>query len=224
VRTKTILFSLILGTAVLSTACGGGGEGAKSSADAKADLSAMQELEAIPQELDAEVAELTKPIDDTQALIDELANLPKKHGISAGAFASMAKASIDDGKVEVQADAELAAEAKAELEAALGKLRATVVALKSTPDKAASLTKKLATFTAKVPTLATAVTASATATAANPFADGDAKAKAQADLDGVKKAQEMAQKSLSDTQAKVTEVPALATTALAKLTASIATP
>jgi chromosome segregation ATPase len=223
-RSSLLLSSLILGAALV-TGCGGSNKEANaptSTSSAKVELSAMEELKAIPKELDAEAAALTKPIDDVQSVIDQLAALPKKHGINAADMSAMAKATFEKGTVEVKLDAKASAEAKAEVEAALNRLKDTTVALKATPDKVASLTTKIASATAKVPVLATKITSSATVTASNPMASADAKAHAKADLDGVKQAQADVQKSISDTQAKVTGIPALATTALAKLTASFA--
>ena len=49
-----------------------------------------------------------------------------------------------------------------------------------------------------------------------------AKAKATADLSGVKVAQDEASKAINDAQAKVTGIPAMATGALGKLGASFA--
>ncbi len=220
-RSSHLVVSAFLAIAVV-TGCGGSRQGANAptTSSAKVELSAMEELKAIPKDLDAEAAALTKPIDDVQSVLDQLANLPKKHGITAGDMSAMAKATFEKGTVEVKLDAKASAEAKAEVEAALNRLKDTVVALKATPDRVASLTTKIASATAKAPVLATKITSSATITASNPMASADAKAHAKADLEGVKQAQADVQKSIGDTQAKVTGIPALATTALAKLSAS----
>jgi hypothetical protein len=216
---------LVLGLVVSSfslIACGGGGKEANSAETTKADLSPMEELKAIPNDLNTDITGLTKPIDDTQAVIDRITGIPKKYGISAADLTTMAKATLTDGKVQVNVDTNVAAEAKAEIEAALKQLSEIVVALKATPDKAAALTKKIATLTAKVPVLATKVSTSASATTANPFASKDDKAKAQADAQSVQQVQQDVQKSVSEAQQKVAGIPALAATALGKLTASIA--
>jgi|GEM_PF-3674956 len=217
-----LVCALVAGMAV---ACGGNTEEPNTPA-AKAggkDLSPMDELKNIPQELDAEVAAVTKPIDDVQSVIDEIGALPKKHGLNASEVMGMAKATFTNGSVEVKLSADAPAAAKADVEAALNKLSATVKALKSTPEKVAALTTKTASLTAKVPVLATKVTSTATVTASNPFASGDAKAKAQADIQGVQKVQADVSKSISDVQSKLSGIPAMATSALAKLSASFAT-
>lgn len=204
------------------TACGGGGEEPKTPAskDAKANLEPMDELKGIPGELDAEVAALTKPIDDLQAAIDEVGALPKKHGLAAADIMGMAKGTFESGKVEVKLNGDVSAAAKADVEATLNKLNASVTALKATPEKVAALTTKVGALTAKVPVLASKVTASATVTASNPFGSADAKAKAKADMDGVQKVQADVMKSVSGMQAKIAGIPAMATSALAKASAS----
>lgn len=204
--------------------CGGNSEDPKTPADKNSPaLSPMDELQAIPKDLDAEVAALTKPIDDVQSVIDDLGAIPKKYGIAASDMAAMAKATFDSGKVEVKVKGDLSADAKKDIEAALNKLNGAVTALKATPDRVAALTAKTTAAVAKVPVLAGKVTASATATAANPFGKADEKAKAKADMDNVQKVQADVMKSVQGVQAKVVGIPAMATAALAKLSASFST-
>jgi len=217
---------LAVAVAVLSgvAACGGGAEDPKTPAskDSKADMTPLDELKGIPADLDADVAALTKPTDDIQSAMDDLGALPKKHGLAAADIMGMAKGTFDNGKVDVKLNGDASAAAKADVEAALTKLNNAVIALKATPEKIAALTTKVATLTAKVPLLASKVTASATVTASNPFGNADAKAKAKADLDSVKQVQADVMKSVSGVQAKLAGIPAMATGALAKVSASFA--
>ena len=211
-----------MGFAVL-TGCGGNSEEPNTPASKNAkSQEPMEELKAIPTELDAEVAAITKPIDDVQSVIDEIGALPKKHNLDAKAVMAMAKGTFDNGKVEVTLDANTPAAAKADVEAALKKLNDAVISLKATPEKVTALTKHAVAATAKVPVLATKISTTATATVSNPFASAEGKAKAQADIDGVKKVEADVSKSISDVQAKLTGIPAMATGALAKISASFA--
>lgn len=225
-RTSVVVLALAALACPALVACGGGG-GAEDpkTAQSKAslELAPMDELKSIPKDLEAEMANVTKPIDEVQKIVDDIGALPKKHNLNKSQLVGMAKASFDNGKVEVNLDANVAAEAKAEVEALLKRIVAVTADLKATPDKVASLTKKTAAAVAKVPVLGTKVTASATATVSNPFGDAAGKAKAQADLDSVKKVQEDVSKSVSDIQGKITGIPEMATKALAKLTASFST-
>ena len=216
----SVSFGLALGL-VTVTGCGGGASSAKVSS-AEVERSPMEELQAIPKEIDKDVASLTKPIEDAQVIADELTDLPKKHHISAGDMAAMSKATFDNGKVDVKVNGEVSAEAKAEIEATLKKLSVVVAELKSTPERVAAVTSKIVKVTAKVPLLATEITSKATVTVSNPFASSGGKAKAAADLSGIQKAQGEVTKSLGDAQSKVSGIPALATGALGKLGASFA--
>jgi hypothetical protein len=211
----------LLAGSVAVTACGGGAGGEEPqspNAKASAEVSAIDELKAIPKDLDAELANLTKPIDDVQSIIDDVTSLPKKYGINAADAMRMAKATIETGKIEVKAKGNLSAEAKAEIESVLTRLKEVVEGLKATPDKAVALGAKMVATTAKVPVLATKATSAASFTAVSPFGSAESKAKAKADIESVKQIQADVSKSVNDVQAKITGIPALATTALAKLT------
>jgi len=212
------LLALVLGGV---TGCGGGGE-AKSPSGEKAEVSALEELQAMPKEINAELTALTKPIDDAAEVIEQLTSIPKRHGINAGELASMAKGTFDNGTVKVELKGDVKAEAKAEVEAALNKLKTVVAGLKAIPEKAAAMTPKLVAATAKIPVLATKVSTGATLAVSSPFASGETKAEANGDLAAVKTAQADASKAVSDAQAKITNIPALATGALGKLGASFA--
>lgn len=219
---RRVLLSMVLGVSVLSAACGGGGQSdGKAAASASASVTPLQELQGIPKDLDADVADLTKPIDDTQAVIDQIGALPKKYGFTAADMAAMCKATMDNGSVDVKVNGDVSADAKAEIKAALEKLKSTVAGLKATPEKVAALGKKAVADTAKVPVLAGRVTTEATATSANPFGNADAKAKAKADLDSVKQVQADVSQSITNVQAKISGIPSMATTALAKLTTTL---
>lgn len=215
----------LFASSVCVTACGGGAGGEEPetpNAKASADVSAIDELKAIPKDLDAEVASLTKPIDDVQSIIDDVTSLPKKYGINAGDAMRMARATIDSGKIEVKVKGNLSAEAKAEIESVLTRLKDVVAGLQAIPEKAKALGVKVVATTAKVPVLATKVASSASFTAASPWSSAESKAKAKADIESVKQIQADVTKSVNDVQAKVTGVPALATTALTKLTKAFA--
>lgn len=202
------------------TGCGGGE--AKSPSGEKAEVSSLEELQAIPKDLNAELSAITKPIDDVGAVIEQLTSIPKRHGINAGELAGMAKGTFDNGTVQVSLKGDVSAEAKAEVEQALAKLKDVVAQLKAIPERTAAFAPKLVAATAKIPLLATKVSAGATLAISSPFANGETKAKANGDLTAVKAAQDEASKAVSDAQSKITGIPALATGALGKLGASFA--
>ncbi len=222
-RRSLVPSTLLLAFALAAGACGGSHNDAKSADSAQKDLSSMDQLKAIPTDLSASVSDLMKPLDDTQNVIDEVTSMPSRLGISASDMMAMAKATIDNGDVSVKVNGDVSDDARAQIAASLKKLKGVVQGLKAAPEKVAALTKKLVEVTAKLPVLATKVSAESQVAIANPFGSADSKAKAKADLESVKQVQADVQKQVSDAQAKVTGIPALATGALAKLTASFAT-
>ncbi len=217
---KLVAVSMMFGLSSTLVACGGGATGTAKTSAAAVELTPMEELQQIPKDLDKDIAELTKPIDEAQAVADEIGALPKKHHISAGDMAAMSKATFDNGKVEVKVNGDVSAEAKAEIEATLKKLAHVVTELKATPGKVTALGEKLVKATAKVPLLATEITSKATMTVSNPFSGAESKAKANVELSSVSKVQGEVSKSISDAQSKITSIPGLATGALTKLGAS----
>lgn len=215
-----MLSAVVVGLALV-TGCGGGAKagGAKS---AKVEVSPMDELKAIPKDLDGEIAALTKPIDEVQIIIDDVTSIPKRHGVSASDMAAMSKMAFDTGTVKFKASTEVSAEAQKEIETALARLAAVATALKATPSKVVSLGKRIVMSSAKLPLLAGQVTTQASLVAANPFGGADEKAKAKADIQGVTQVRADVTKSLSEAEAKIVGLPAMATSALGKLGASFA--
>jgi hypothetical protein len=223
-RKNLVAIAFLSAFSVLTGCAASGGSGADPTTpagQAGVELTPMAQIKAIKTDLDAQVAALMQPIDDMQSAIDALATMPKKYSLSATDLMVMAKASFDNGQVQLTLNSDIAAEAKADIQAQLEKLVSAVKSLKQTPDRVASLTGALATATAKVPVLATRVTASATATASNPFSSADAKAKAQADLKDIQQVQQDVMQSIKDVQTKITNIPTTATRALAKASASL---
>jgi hypothetical protein len=223
-RTRLLVSSFLVGLSLAAFGCAANHKEAGSATTTKADLAPIDELKAIPEDLDASVKDIMKPIDDTQSVIDQVTSLPKRYKLNVKDVMAMAQASAKDGTVNVNFDAKatVTEDAKAEVTAALTKVTDIVSGLKATPDKVAALGQKLATVSAKVPVLATRVTSEATVTVSNPLASADSKAKAQANIDGVKQIQATVQASIQDTQGKISGIPAMATTALGKITAAFA--
>lgn len=213
-----LVIGAIVAAGTLCVGCGGSEPQSKTAAEV--DVPPMQQLKSISAELKAGAADLTKPIDQVQAILDDLARLPEKHGLTLGDVLGMAKATLDSGKVALNVSVDVSAEAKAELEALLTRLNEVVLELKRTPEKIATLTKQIAEDTALVPLLASRITLSASTTTLNPFVGAELRAKAQADVADLKLVQKDVNDTISQTQAKIASVPGMAANALAKLEAS----
>jgi len=213
-----VLFSVL---SLTFAACGGSDKKSKDANDAEQKTS-MQKIEAISTDLQTGVDALMQPINDTQAVIDEITALPAKLNLDAKSLLSMASATMSSGEVSISADLNLDAKAKAEIEAILGKLKGIVEGLKATPEHVKLLLAKATSATAEVPVLATAVTSEANLTLSNPLASSDDKTKAQADIGAVANVQSSVQAKIQEVQQTLGSIPAMATEALAKLTASFA--
>jgi len=156
-------------------------------------------------------------------VIDDITTLPDRLGMDASALMSMVGATMEGGEVSISADMNLDAEAKAELEAVMNRLKGIVEGLKATPDRVKVMMGRVTAATAEVPVLATEVTTSANLTLSNPLASDEDKAQAQADINNVAQIKGMVEAKIQEVQNQLANIPAMATEALAKLTASFAT-
>ena len=202
-------------------ACGGSSTEAEEPEEE--DVPAIQQLENIATDLQAGVDELMQPINDTQAVIDDITTLPDRLGMDASALMSMVGATMEGGEVSISADMNLDAEAKAELEAVMNRLKGIVEGLKATPDRVKVMMGRVSAASAQVPVLATEVTTSANLTLSNPLASDEDKAQAQADINNVAQIKGMVEAKIQEVQNQLANIPAMATEALARLTASFAT-
>lgn len=218
-----LMVSLLL--AIGLVACGGSKTKTNTSADASAqvDIEPIDELQGLSSSLQASVDALMQPINDVDGLIDDITSLPTKLNLDAPSLMSMFSAQLSsDGTVEVSADITTDEMARAEIQGILARLKAIVDGLKAIPENTKMVAAQAATAVVRVPALATKVTTSANAKLVNPFGKAEDKAKAQADIQAVAGIQAGVQAQIQDIQAKVTEIPALAASALAKLTAAFA--
>lgn len=213
-----LVIGVIVAVGALSVGCGGSDPQPKTAA--AVEVPPMQQLKSISTELKAGAADLTKPIDQVQAILDDLARMPEKYGLTLGDVLGMAKATLDSGKVALSVSVDVGAEAKAELQTLLTRLNEVVIEIKRTPEKIATLTKQIAEDTALLPVLASRVTFSASTTSLNPFVSAELRAQAQADVADLKIVQKDVNDTISQTQAKIASVPGMAADALAKLEAS----
>jgi len=205
-----------------AAACGGGKGEASSSADAKVDLSAMDQLKGLSTELQGQLDALMAPINETDAVVEQLTSMPARLGVNASALMGMAKMTADSGQISISADFTADEAVRAEVEGVLTKLKGIVGGIQAIPENSKALGAKAAEALVMVPTLATKVTAEANVKISNPFAKAEEKAQAQADIQSLAQVQADVQGTIQQVQQKVMELPGLATSALAKLTTSFA--
>jgi len=213
---------VVLVFAIVAAACGGGKGEAKSSADAEVKVPAMDQLKGLSVDLQGQLDALMAPINEVDALVEQITSMPQRVGVDAKSLLGMAKATTENGQIAISADFSADAAVRAEVEGVLAKLKGIVDGLKAIPQNTQALVAKAAEALVKVPALGIAVQSEATVKASNPFGKPEEKAQAQADLQSLAQVQADVQGTIQSVQQKVMELPALATSALAKLTASFA--
>jgi len=217
-----ILSSLCLALALPAAGCGNKDKSTNNPEEAGDEQSGdpMAELQAIPDEIQAEIDLVLQPITDVDVVIDQVTSIPTRYGIDAGSLSALAKASMDNGEVSIELDIE--GDARAEIETMLGTINGIVVGLKETPQRAKDASVKIVALGTKAAGLTTKLTAKLQAKLSNPLLKADAKANIQADLDAVMKLDGDIKAIVADAKSTVTGLPAKGTEALAKLTAAFA--
>jgi len=226
-----VLSALVLGLALATSAgCGGGaaaGDGAKGPDGQASDgKSPVEELEGLSKGIQDGVDDILKPINDADAAIQAVADLPKELKVvikgkakfdakKLGAAAAKIMAGEEPDVASLGLEAE--AEAKAKVEDAFGKLKAVVNGIKTTDEKVKALGEKLQAAVLKVPELVAKVTATVQITLKNPLAGAEAKAKAEADMGKVKEIGDGFVKKADEWKKTFTELPAKAAAAKDKM-------
>lgn len=187
---------------------------------AEGEVDPLVELQAIPDQIQAEVDLVLQPITDVDVVIDQVTSMPATLGVDAASLRGLAKASFENGEVSV--NLEIGAEAKAEVEAVLVKITGIVTGLKETPERVKTATGNIVGLGAKATGLVSKLTAKYQAKLSNPMLKADAKAKIQGELDIVIALDAQIKGTVSDAKATVTSLPDMGKDALVKLTAAFA--
>lgn len=140
--TRTLLSSLLLGSFIVAApGCKKGSDSAALTPPAAPEYeNPFDELNDLPKQITAQVDWVSQPLRDASALGGEFTALQAKYSIDAKALGGMATAAFKDGKIEISADASISAEAKADVEALLGKIKAAGEAIATIPKRASKAT------------------------------------------------------------------------------------
>jgi hypothetical protein len=187
---------------------------------AEGEVDPLEELKAIPTQVQAEVDVVLQPITDVDVVIDQVTSMPQTLGLDAASLRGLAKASLENGQVSV--DLDIAAEAKAEVEAVLVKITGIVTGLEETPERVKTATGNIVALGTKATGLVTKLTAQYQAKLSNPLLKADAKVKLQADLATVVQLDADIKGTITDAKATVMSLPDKGKDALVKLTAAFA--
>jgi hypothetical protein len=216
----SLLFLLSVALAAPLAGCSKKDKGTDNPEAAEGEVDPLEELKAIPDQVQAEVDLVLQPITDVDVVIDQVTSMPQTLGVDAASLRGLAQASLQNGEVSVNLD--ITAEAKAEVEAVLVKIKGIVTGLKETPERVKTATGNIVALGTKATGLVTKLTAQYQAKLSNPLLKADAKAKIQADLDMVIKLDADIKATIDGAKTTVTSLPDKGKEALVKLTTAFA--
>lgn len=226
ILSRTILASVLLGAFIVAApGCkkGGSSDSAALTPPAAPEYeNPFDELNDIPNQITAQVDWVSQPLRDAAALGDEFTAIQAKYSIDAKTLGGMASVAFKDGKVEVSANAEISAEAKADIEALLGKIKAAGEAIGTIPKRATKASGAISKMSIKVVGLAPKATAHLKKQLADASAELSAEAKGSIELN-LTSIPEMPNKIKAagkDAIAKVKAIPAEAKTTVTELAAA----
>lgn len=222
--TRIILSSVLLGAFVVSAP--GCKKGGSSSSTALTPPAAPEyenpfaELNDLPNQINAQVDWVSQPLRDASALGDEFTAIQAKYSIDAKTLGGMAKVAFTDGKIELSANTEIAAEAKADVEALLGKIKAAGEAVLSIPKRVPKAAGAISKLTLKLP----AMGAKATSYLKKQIAEASAEAKAslEVNLTAVPEIVTKVKATIPESVNKVKAIPTDAKATITELTAAFA--
>jgi hypothetical protein len=219
--TRIILSSLLLGSFVVAA------PGCKKSGSASTALTPpaapeyenpFAELNDLPNQINAQVDWVSQPLRDASALGDEFTAIQAKYSIDAKTLGGMAKVAFTDGKVEISADVSIAADAKADVEALLNKIKASGEAVLTIPKRASKAAGSISKLTLRVPGLGAKATSYLKKEISGAAAE--AKASLEANLTAIPEITVKVKASIPESVNKVKAIPAEAKTTVSELTAA----
>lgn len=220
--TKLVLTAGLVAVMCTSlTACKNKGDGTENpDGEEESDKDPMEELKAIPTDIQAEVDLVLKPITDLEKLMADIETAPDRLAITTADLKGMVSASFEGGKIEIDTELDITADARAEIQAMLELALDVAAGIKNTPDTVAAATKNIVAHGARATTLATKLTTKLTAKV--KFAKGEEKASLEAQLQEITQLEADISTTIDEAKATVTELPAKIAEMGAKFTASLA--
>ena len=107
---------------------------------AEAEGDPLAELQAIPDEIQAEIDLVLQPITDVDVVIDQVTSIPTRYNLDVKSLTGMAKASLDNGSVSLEADLDSVVKIDADIKAMVSEAKQTVM---SVPAKGTEAMAKL---------------------------------------------------------------------------------
>lgn len=180
----------------------------------------FEQLKDIPNQVTAKIDWVKQPLADASALGDEFSALQAKFNLDVKQLGGMCSAAFVDGKIEIKADAGVAADAKAEIEAFLAKVKAAGEGVLGIPGRAKTAAGAVGKLTLKVPGIAAKATSHLTGEL--KAATGEAAVSIQANLDQVKELTANVKAMIPDAVGKIKAIPGEASGTITELKAAFA--
>lgn len=206
-RRMSLMFSLSFLSLSLF-ACGGSQGGG-----AEKGPSAYEELSGLSAALQTKLNETMAPINESEAILKEFAELPKTLQLSPSDYKSFIISALQ-GEMKVPEGA--AAEVAGKLTTFGLKFKAFKESIMAAPDRCTELVTQIATTLPKVPLLVTQIETTAKVTKNNPFASSADKAEAAKQSEGAKAMGEETTNKVSEIQKTAQELPGKAQGAVMK--------
>jgi hypothetical protein len=205
---RALKFVSLVFAGSLIVGCGG-----SQSKGGDSDKSSYEQLQELESNLTAAMDKVTGPIDQVDAMMTKLTELPTKYKLSPDDFKAFA-GSVMSGAAAVPGSVD--AKAAADLKAFGSDFSSFKAGLMNSPDNVKALIGEVTGALAKVPLLAGKVAAEAALVKNNPFKSAEDKAKAAKQATDVKALETKVLAQVKAMQSKVTELPARAAAAVAK--------
>lgn len=220
---RIVLSSLLIGSFVIAApGCkkGSGDSAALTPPAAPEYADPFAEFKDLPNQITAQMDWVTQPLRDASALGDEFTAIQAKYSLDVKALGGLCKVAFTDGKIEISADVSIAAEAKGDVEALLGKIKAAGEAVLTIPKRATKASGAIGKLTLKVPALGAKATSFLKKEIAN--ATAEAKGSLEASLTSIPELTVSIKASIPESVNKVKAIPAEAKTTITELTAAFA--
>lgn len=205
-RTLKLLALLIAGGFIIG--CGGG-----QSKGGDSDKSSYEQLQELEANLTKAMNDVVAPIDQVDAMVTKLTEVPTKYKLSPEDFKAFA-GSLMAGATSVPGSVD--AKAAADLKSFAGDFSAFKTSLMNSGENATALVGEVTAAIAKVPVLAGKVAAEAALVKNNPFKSKEEKAAAAKQAADVKALETKVLAQVKAMQGKVGGLPARAAAAVAK--------
>lgn len=220
--TRILLSSVLLGGFVIAdTGCKKGGSSSKATLTPPATPeyeNPFAELNDLPNQINAQVDWVSQPLRDASALGDEFTAIQAKYSIDAKTLGGMASAAFTDGKIEISVDAGISAEAKADVEALLGKIKAAGEAVLTIPKRVPKAAGAISKITLRLPGLGAKATSYLKKQLAE--ATGEMKASLEANLTAIPEITIKVKGAIPESVTKVKAIPTEAKTTIMELKAA----